>query len=298
MNSKKAIALIELLVVVALIGIVSAVGVVTYNGYISTAKDNASLSNFNRIVKTMDNELANCRINPSAQAFANHSCSSNSEPSVTSISNYFKSLKLKNPYDDSREVIGSNLCNEGEVVIAASSVTGSYQVQYVSQKKNLKYTNIVESKWSSETTSTTIKKESYKCAAQNTTMTATATGPRQTIFNYTPPNNGSGAGIIVDQNGNMIPGSGAHACGPNCFDGTMPNWYTTDANGNKIYPGRPGSNYRWVMTEGASASGNIASSCAGGNCRYNFSNGTYTVLNSGQTFRAGDSIDNRRPINP
>ena len=64
MKSKKAIALIELLVVVALIGIVSAVGVVTYNGYISTAKDNASLSNFNRIVKTMDNELANCRINP------------------------------------------------------------------------------------------------------------------------------------------------------------------------------------------------------------------------------------------
>ena len=52
------------------------------------------------------------------------------------------------------------------------------------------------------------------------------------------------------------------------------------------------------MTEGASASGNIASSCAGGNCRYNFSNGTYTVLNSGQTFRAGDSIDNRQPINP
>ena len=298
MKSKKAIALIELLVVVALIGIVSAVGVVTYNGYISTAKDNASLSNFNQIVKTMDNELANCQINPSAQAFTNHSCSSNSEPSVASISDYFKSLKLKNPYDDSKQVIGSNLCNEGEVVIAASSVTGSYQVQYVSQKKNLKYTNIIESKWSSKTTSTTIKKESYKCTTQNTTMTATATGPSQTIFNYTPPHNGSGAGIIVDQNGNMIPGSGSHACGPNCFDGTMPNWYTTDSNGNRIYPGRPGSNYRWVMTEGASASGNIASSCNGGNCRYNFSNGTYTVLNSGQTFNAGDSIDTRQPINP
>ena len=96
----------------------------------------------------------------------------------------------------------------------------------------------------------------------------------------------------------MIPGSGSHACGPNCFDGTMPNWYTTDSNGNRIYPGRPGSNYRWVMTEGASASGNIASSCNGGNCRYNFSNGTYTVLNSGQTFNAGDSIDTRQPINP
>ena len=304
MRSKKAIALIELLVVVALIGIVSAVGVVTYNGYISTAKDNASLSNFNRIVKTMDNELANCRINPSAQAFTNHSCSSNSEPSVASISNYFKSLKLKNPYDDTKGVIGSNLCNEGEVVIAASSVTGSYQVQYVSQKKNLKYTNIVESKWSSETTSTTIKKESYKCAAQNTTMTATATGPSQTIFNYTPPHNGSGAGIIVDENGNMIQGgpgtSGGHACSADCFKANsagMKNWYTT-INGQKIYPNRSGSKYRFVMTEGASASGNIASSCANRNCKYNFSNNTYTVLSTGQTFRAGDSIDNRQPINP
>jgi len=57
----------------------------------------------------------------------------------------------------------------------------------------------------------------------------------------------------------------------------MPNWYTTDANGNRIYPGRAGSKYRWVMAEGASASGNIASSCNGGNCKYNFSNGTYIL---------------------
>ena len=94
----------------------------------------------------------------------------------------------------------------------------------------------------------------------------------------------------------MLAGQGAHACGSNCFDGTMPNWYTFDANGNKVYPGRPGSKYRWVMTEGASASGNIASSCGGGNCRYNFADYTYTVLNSGQTFKAGESIDNRKPI--
>ena len=57
-----------------------------------------------------------------------------------------------------------------------------------------------------------------------------------------------------------------------------------------------GSNWRWVMTEGASASGNIASSCAGGNCKYNFADNTYTVLNSGQTFKAGESIDSRKPI--
>ena len=50
------------------------------------------------------------------------------------------------------------------------------------------------------------------------------------------------------------------------------------------------------MAEGASASGNIASSCSGGNCKYNFSNGTYTVLNSGVTYKAGESTANRKAV--
>ena len=93
--------------------------------------------------------------------------------------------------------------------------------------------------------------------------------------------------------------SGAHAWGADCFKANsagMNNWYTTDANGNKIYPNRAGSKYRFVMTEGASASGNIASSCAQRNCKYNFSNNTYTVLNSGITYKAGESIANRKAV--
>ena len=94
----------------------------------------------------------------------------------------------------------------------------------------------------------------------------------------------------------MLAGQGAHACNPDCFNGSMPNWYTYDSKGNKIYPGRAGSKWRWVMTEGASASGNIASSCNGGNCKYNFSNGTYTVLNTGVTYKAGESIADRKAV--
>ena len=149
------------------------------------------------------------------------------------------------------------------------------------------------------------KEESYKCASQNTLSASASSTPKQTIFNYKPPHGGSGAGIIVDENGNMIQGGpgtmGGHACAAHCFSADskgMKNWYTTDANGNKIYPNRSGSKYRFVMTEGASASGNIASSCANRNCKYNFSNNTYTVLSSGQTFNAGDSVDTRKPINP
>ena len=296
MYQNKGFALIEILVVVALISILSAVGIVSYNGYVSSSQDRASLSNFNQIIKTMNNELANCKINPSARAFGNHNCGSNFEPSVANISNYFKTLKLKNPYDANNDVIGSNLCNKGEIVISSSNVSGSYQVQYVSQKKNLKYTKVVESKWTSEATSVMSKEETYKCAPQNTSTASASSSPKQTIYTYKPPHNRPGAGIIVDENGNMLAGQGAHACGPDCFNGKMPNWYTTDTNGNRIYPGKPGSKWRWVMAEGASASGNIASSCNGGNCKYNFSDGTYTVLNSGVTYKAGESIDNRKAV--
>ena len=51
------------------------------------------------------------------------------------------------------------------------------------------------------------------------------------------------------------------------------------------------------MAEGASASGNIASRCNGGNCRYNFADGTFTDLRNGQIFQAGESIDTIKPIN-
>ena len=98
----------------------------------------------------------------------------------------------------------------------------------------------------------------------------------------------------------MVPNSGAHACGANCFETNskgMKNWYTF-INGKKVYPNRSGSKYRFVMVEAPSTSGNIASSCNGYNCKYNFSNNTYTVLNSGVTYKAGETTANRKPINP
>ena len=98
----------------------------------------------------------------------------------------------------------------------------------------------------------------------------------------------------------MVKGQGAHACSADCFKvdkGGMKNWYIY-INGKKVYPARSGSQYRFVMVEGPSKSGNIASSCAKGNCKYNFSNNTYTVLNSGVTYKAGETLANRKAINP
>ena len=160
---------------------------------------------------------------------------------------------------------------------------------------------MVSSGWSSNYSNTKTTSVAYTCASASTSSSQA----KNTIYNYKPPNNGPGAGIIVDENGNMIKGggpgtNGAHACGANCFQANskgMKNWYTTDANGNRIYPNRAGSKYRFVMTEAANPkTGNIASSCSRNNCKYNFSNNTYTVLNSGVTYKAGESIANRKPV--
>ena len=104
MNNKNGFALIEILVVVALISILSAVGVITYNGYISNAQDKKAQSNFNQIVKTMNNELANCRINPSARLFNSQYCNSLFEPDVNAISSFFNTSTLTNPYNKNENV--------------------------------------------------------------------------------------------------------------------------------------------------------------------------------------------------
>ena len=295
--------LIELLVVIAIMGILSGLGVTSYYKHTANAKDTVSKKNYETIKESMELEFVRCELNKKAKIFNSHNCNSGNSPTVNTINNYVNnSLKLKNPYDNKQQVAQSNICNSGSVVIAKKE-TGSYNVSYASVTKKEKYTSTVSSKWSSNYSKTNTTSVSFACAsASGSSSTAVA---KQTIYNYKPPNNGPGAGIIVDENGNMIKGgsgtSGGHACGANCFQENskgMKNWWTTDANGNKIYPNRAGSKYRFVMTEGPSKSGNIASSCAKGNCKYNFSNNTYTVLNSGKTYKAGVSVDTRKAINP
>ena len=54
--------LIELLVVVAIIGILAAVGIVAYNGYISSTKRSATISNCKQVSKYIKNEVMLCSI--------------------------------------------------------------------------------------------------------------------------------------------------------------------------------------------------------------------------------------------
>ncbi len=290
----KGFTLIELLVVIAIIGILSGTGIVAYNGYTSAAKESATNSNYKKIVNNIESEFAKCKLDNSASIFNSHKCDSSNRPSPDTINNYVNSLGLKNPYDKTQPVAQSNVCTSGSIAITEKE-TGSYNVAYASVKNKTKHTSLISSGWSENYSKTKTTSVAYSCASISASASASSS-PKQTVYNYKPPHDGPGAGIIVDENGNMLKGQGAHSCSMDCFNGKMPNWYTYDSNGNKIYPGREGSKWRWVMTEGASASGNIASSCNGGNCKYNFSNGTYTVLNSGVTYKAGESIANRKPV--
>ena len=290
--------LIELLVVIAIIGILSGTGVVAYNSYTSAAKETATKANHTKVVNSMESEFAKCKLDKSSKIFNSHKCDSSNRPSTGTINNYVNSLGLKNPYDKSQPVAQSNVCTSGSIAISEKE-TGSYNVAYASIKKKKKHTSLVSSGWSENYSKTKTTSVAFTCA----TTASASSGPKQTIYTYKPPHSGPGAGIIVDENGNMIQGgagtSGGHACSADCFKADsagMKNWYTT-INGQRIYPNRSGSKYRFVMTEGASASGNIASSCANRNCKYNFSNNTYTVLSSGKTYKAGESIDTRKPIN-
>ena len=294
----KGFTLIELLVVITIIGILSGSGVVAYNSYTSVAKETATKSNHKKVVNSMESEFARCKLDKGSSIFNSHKCNSSSRPSVDIIKNYVNSLGLKNPYDKSKPVVQSNVCVSGTIAISEKE-TGTYDVAYASIKKKTKHTSLVSSRWSKSYSKTKSTSVAFTCSSTSSSSNSlTSSSSKQNIYTYKPPHDGPGAGIIVDENGNMLPGQGAHACSADCFKANsagMKNWWTM-VNGQKVYPNRAGSKYRFVMVEGASASGNIASSCNGGNCKYNFSDGTYTVLNSGLKYKAGASIDSRKAI--
>jgi prepilin-type N-terminal cleavage/methylation domain-containing protein len=295
-KTHKGFTLIEIIIALAILSVLSSVGVISYNGYMESSRDKVAEENYRNIINTMNSEFLKCRIDDNATIYESHNCSASSSPGINDLKDYFtNNLNMKNPYNQSLPVIGSNVCEKGTIVIANSS-SGTYDVSYASSLKKKAYSRQVNSTWSSNYTKTNTSSISYSCGKSSSSSTAVG----GSFATYKPPHNGSGAGIIVDKNGNMVKGQGAHACSPDCFkvdQGGMKNWYFM-VNGQKQYPARSGGQYRFVMAEGASKSGNIASSCSGGNCKYNFSNNTYKVLNSGQTFKAGVSPGQRQPINP
>ena len=66
---KKGFTLVELLIVVAILGILAAVGIVSFGGFLGSAKENATRSNFNSVVKYVETELLKCNIGTETEAY-------------------------------------------------------------------------------------------------------------------------------------------------------------------------------------------------------------------------------------
>ena len=278
---KKAFTLIELLVVIAILGILSGTGIVAYNGFTAFAKENATKNNHKEIVNNMENEFAKCKLDKDSKIFEIHPCNSSSRPSTNTISNYANTkLGLKNPYDNTLLVVQSNICTSGSVSIVEKEI-GNYDVAYASVKKQTKYNSLVSSGWSSNYSKTTSTSVSLSC-----TQTTTTKGSFDT---YKVPVSGGGAGIVVDRNGNMVTSpitgnNGGMACNADCFTGNFDTWL----KGSGYDPAQ----HKIVMVIARGSDGNDASPCANGNCKYNFSDNTFTVINTGKVCTAGAKLDN------
>jgi prepilin-type N-terminal cleavage/methylation domain-containing protein len=270
---KKAFTLIELLVALVIMGILSSLGVVGFNSYIANSKDTATKKNYEAVNKISESEFAKCKLNKNSKIFDDHSCKNSSPPTITQLDSYFTNTqKLKNPYDQNQKVIQTDICSTGAVVIKTVN-TGTYETSYFSQKNNTKNTSTVNSTWSQKFTDTTSTTISHTCTqTANAPVNTTQAGSFSTYAYPTGiPSNGFGAYILVDKSGKMT------------------GWYNGGAVGE--YDSWPNKglqgDYRWVfITPADPVTKNVSSPCSGNNCNYNFSNNTWTAINTGQIYDA------------
>ena len=107
--------MIELLIVVAIIGVLAAVGIPMYNGYIVTAKENATKENHNRIRDFIAASFYKCTagnqyivLKSSPTGTSNRPCSSSMQILVTWFAVHFEHEGFKNPYDTSDKAVYIN----------------------------------------------------------------------------------------------------------------------------------------------------------------------------------------------
>lgn len=147
---QKGFTLIELLIVVAIIGILAAVGLPMYQGFMQSAKVNATKESASRVRDFVSASLARCASGATTVAVKNTSggaatltCADNTGTKVTALINHFAGDSFKNAFVDTNAVGAAAASTKGQIGITSSGTMITITAQPCDEDNNCNASTLI-----------------------------------------------------------------------------------------------------------------------------------------------------------